>query len=85
MPAYDYECKKCKVVFEKSLPMAKSNQPLEEACPSCKEKGSVQKKITFPGIADSVNIGRKKPDKGFMEVMSKIKEKHPLHNMKDRW
>jgi hypothetical protein len=33
---------------------------------------------------DPVKLGVKKPDSGFKEVMSKIKEKHKINQLKDR-
>jgi hypothetical protein len=57
--------------------------PEKKPCPNCSEK-SVKFQIGCPAIGDSVRMGLKKPDAGFKEVMSKVKEKHKINQLKDR-
>lgn len=46
MPTYEYECKKCKVEFERFLPIAEYDSP--QKCETC---GTVGKKlISSPGL-----------------------------------
>ena len=42
MPIYEYECKKCKRVFEKLVPL---DSPLP-ACKGCKTEKKVKKKVS---------------------------------------
>lgn len=85
MPAYDYRCKECGNKFEQTLSMKDDKLPTTLPCPSCNKKDCVVKEITAPGLVDMVTLGRKKPDAGFQEVMSKIKQAHPGHRINDRW
>lgn len=81
MPFYDYKCGDCGHAFEQMLSIADMEKPTKKKCPSCGKK-KVQMVIGAPAVCDSVRIGVRKPDKGWQEVMSKIKEAHPRHNMK---
>lgn len=84
MPTYEYECSGCNHVFEEYNKIKDRKKPLKKPCPKCNEK-KLQIKFGMTSIADPLNIGRQKPDKGFMEVLSKIKSVHKNHTMKDRW
>jgi hypothetical protein len=57
--------------------------PEKQPCPKC-NCNKVQLQIGCPSIMDPVKLGVKKPDSGFKEVMSKIKEKHKINQLKDR-
>jgi putative FmdB family regulatory protein len=76
MPLYQYQCKKCNHFFEEIYTYTNRDVPSKNPCPSCGEK-AVKKNIGTPQIADPVKIGTKRPDSGFKEVLSKIKEAHP--------
>jgi len=77
MPNYDYKCDKCNTVFEEFQKIADRHVPEKKPCPSCKEQDTVKLTISPVRTIDPVKLGTKKPDKGFQEVMAKIKEKHP--------
>ena len=75
MPTYEYYCESCNHKFEKSLKIAERENPEKECCPNCKKNTVKQGFFTPPVIADPVTLGVKKPDKGFQEAISRIKEK----------
>jgi putative FmdB family regulatory protein len=50
MPTYDYYCKKCLHDFEKFLPIAKMDDPLNEPCPKCGEVGCIEKIMGAPVV-----------------------------------
>lgn len=81
MPFYDYKCGECGHSFEEMLRMADMEKPTKKKCPSCGKK-KVELVVGAAAICDPVRIGVRKADKGWQEVMSKIKEAHPRHNMK---
>ena len=81
MPFYDYKCAGCGHTFEEMLRVADLEKPTKKKCPSCGKK-KVEVVIGSPSIVDPVRIGTVKPDKGWQEVMAKIKQAHPRHNMK---
>ena len=81
MPFYDYKCAGCGHTFEEMLRMADVDKPTKAKCPSCKKK-KVELVVGAAKVCDSVRIGVTKPDKGWQEVMAKIKEAHPRHNMR---
>lgn len=83
MPRYDYRCSACGHVFEEFCKIAQRNKPTKKPCPGCKKK-NVELQIGMPAIGDSVRMGLTVPDKGFREVMSKIKSKHRDNQLKDR-
>jgi predicted nucleic acid-binding Zn ribbon protein len=74
MPSYDYVCEKCDHEWEETYVIDDRNKPINEKCVNCKKKGGVYKKVAAPFIGDSVRQGVKKPDKGFVEVMQRIKK-----------
>jgi putative FmdB family regulatory protein len=71
MPLYDYTCGSCNHKFEEFQKVADRNKPTKKACPSCGKK-KVELSIGIPAVCDPVNIGVKKHDKGWHEVMSKF-------------
>lgn len=86
MPNYDYKCNLCNEVFEEFHKIADREIPFTKPCPKCGQENCViMAYLSTPAICDPVNIGVKKPDKGFKEVMDKIKSKHKKHTMKDRF
>ena len=56
------------------------DKPLNEPCPSCKEKGSIIRIVGTGLIVDISRLestkGRLKPTKDFTEVMTRMKKKH---------
>ncbi len=81
MPFYDYKCGDCGHAFEQMLRIADMEKPTKKKCPSCGKK-KVELVVGAPAVCDSVRIGAQKPDKGWQEVLSKIKQAHPRHNMR---
>jgi putative FmdB family regulatory protein len=80
MPFYDYKCGECGHTFEEMLRIADMEKPTKKKCPSCGKK-KVEIVVGAPSIVDSVRVGITKPDKGWQEVMAKIKEAHPRNDM----
>ena len=58
-------------------------KPTKKKCPSCGKK-KVEIVVGAASIVDSVRIGITKPDKGWQEVMAKVKEAHPRNDMKKK-
>lgn len=83
MPMYDYRCSECNHVFEQMEKIDNRKNPEKQPCPNCQQM-KVQFQIAAPAIGDAVRMGLTKPDAGFNEVMSKIKEKHKINQLKDR-
>jgi putative FmdB family regulatory protein len=84
MPIYDYECTKCSHCFEEYQKVNTRHLPCKPNCSNCGEANSIQIKIGNAAICDPIRIGVKKTDKGFQEVMAKIKEAHPKFKPNDR-
>ena len=83
MPNYDYICKACSHTFEEFLKIKDHEKPCKKPCPKCGEKKVEQYIASAPPIIDPVRLGIRKPDSGFKEVISKIKQAHPRHGMRD--
>jgi putative FmdB family regulatory protein len=82
MPLYDYTCKKCGHLWEEMQTIKGRSKPTKKACPECEEKGSVFQTLASPpstGNPSSFSVA--KTDSGFQEVLSKIGQNHPNHNM----
>lgn len=81
---YEYICGKCNHIWERQLRLSEYKKPIEEACPSCEENGSISQYFGgMPTTIDAYKLGIKKPDNGFREVMAKIHEKTPGSKLKD--
>tara|TARA_B100001971_G_C17886623_1_gene380827 strand:- start:93 stop:359 length:267 start_codon:yes stop_codon:yes gene_type:complete len=80
MPEYVFECEKCEHTFEEIHTIINMDVPLNNPCPSCKEKGSVIRIVGRGGIVDSARLestkGRLKPTSDFTDVMTRIKKNH---------
>jgi putative FmdB family regulatory protein len=83
MPSYQMKCDACGYVFDRVLPFARIDEPLSQPCPFCKKKGKIRRLVAAPAICDSVVIGVTKPDRGFAEVVQKIKRANPGSTLKD--
>lgn len=76
-PNYDYGCLECDHVFDKILPIAKMDEPIDEPCPNCGKVGSIHKIIGSPMIHWTFmgsTIQSKTPDT-FKDVLKEIKKK----------
>lgn len=81
MPTYEYKCHACQSFWEDFLPMSSADGPTKLPCPKCGKK-KVKREVCLPQpFADPIRIGRKKPDRGFREVLAKVAEAHPRHKM----
>ena len=83
MPMYDYSCQDCEHKFEQMERIDNRLNPESKPCPKC-GKMNVKFQIGCPAVGDPVRMGIKKPDAGFKEIMSKVKEKHKINQLKDR-
>ena len=72
MPTYDYECKKCKIVFTKFLKIADRDSPEKVPCDNCNEL-SVVKKIGSPLISYQVGGILSRTDDGWKDTLTKIR------------
>ena len=79
MPLYDYTCLACKHHFEKMKLMKDREEPETEPCPACGKKKVKQFLPSAPGLHSGGVY--KKPDSGFREVLAKIAQHHPRHNI----
>jgi len=77
MPWYDYQCRNCEHEFTEVLRMDDRKKPTRRKCPECGRK-MVKILLGTLAIADSVNIGRTKPDNAYSEVVSKINETNKI-------
>lgn len=41
----------------------------------------ISQTLCTPGIGDSVRLGVRRPDNGFHEALSKVKQAHPLNDI----
>jgi putative FmdB family regulatory protein len=80
MPIYEYSCSKCNEGFERLLKMSQMQTPTTEPCPECGSEGTVSQQITAANFGDPIKMGIKRPDAGWGEVLSKVKEGHPKGN-----
>lgn len=84
MPFYDYKCSKCDHTFEEFQRIDDHDKPCKKPCPNCKAKKAVKQVILqAPAACDPLRVGSIKPDNGFREVISKIKQAHPRNTLKD--
>ncbi len=75
MPYYDYECVECDNKFEEKHSIDERNKPTEKPCSSC--GGEVKMTVAFPGLADPIRLGLRKPDDGFKDMMKRMKRNVP--------
>lgn len=75
MPNYDYQCDTCDNEFEEFHLIADRNLPVGKTCGKC-GKGLIKMKLVFPGVADPIRLGLRKPDPAFRDHLKEIKRKH---------
>jgi len=83
MPLYDYKCSKCGHSWDEMQLVKNRKKPCNSPCPQCKEKKCVDQVIGQPIMSEPHKMGLKRPDQGFREVMSKIKQAHPRSTIRD--
>jgi putative FmdB family regulatory protein len=76
MPTYSYQCHSCEYKESKVLHIVDYDRPCKEPCPSC---GA----LTVVQVVSTVGYNREvpKPTGDFKEVIAKIKEREPHHNL----
>jgi len=87
MPSYNYECDKCKKLWDDIRSIAERDKPTKEPCPYCKKKGGVRKSWEgcTPGLGADHTLTPDKATGGrWSELMSKIKRGQPK-SMRSRW
>ena len=84
MPFYKFECTSCLHEFEEFQTISNIDLPLQEACPSCKKKGHIDRLIYASQICDPVSVGVRKVPSGYNEVVRNIQKNHPLNTMEVR-
>lgn len=82
MPLYDYKCTKCEHSWDEIVLYKNRDKPCKKPCPECKEK-SVTRVVGAPIMSEPHKMGLKRPDGGFREVISKIKQHHPKNTIRD--
>jgi len=83
MPLYDYRCSTCDNSFTRISNISTRDDPENESCEKCEQK-TIKRQIGAPALGDSVRLGLRTHDDGFREVLSKIAEKVPKSNMRDK-
>ena len=80
MPTYNYECDKCKKLWEEIHMMKDRDLPTNLPCPKCKAEGTVKKSWTgcTPALGADYTLTPDKATGGrWSELMSKIKAGQP--------
>ena len=80
MPIYQYSCLACDLQFEMLLKLSEMEEPLEQPCPECEAENSITQDATAANFGDPIRLGIKRPDAGWGEVLSKVKEAQPKGN-----
>lgn len=83
MPLYDYKCENCGEVVSKLMSISQREEPEKEPCEKC-GKVALKKEVAFAAIVDPVRLGVRTTDAGFKEVLSKIAEKVPKSNLRNK-
>ena len=81
MPTYDLKCKDCDNVFEIVCSISSRD---DQSCPECESTNHQAHFTQGPPIGDPVRLGIRTVDDGFREVLSKINERMPKSNLKDK-
>lgn len=82
MPMYNYRCTSCDAKFDKLTKISERMCVENDPCPSCLSENTVKYEISTPMIVSDVGSILSKTDNGWKEVLSKVKEKHVINNIK---
>ena len=82
MPMYNYRCSSCDATFDKLTKISERMCVENDPCPSCLSENTVKYEISTPMIVSDVSSILSKTDNGWKEVLSKVKEKHVINNIK---
>ena len=74
MANYTFKDINTEEVFDISMPMSELDDYMAA-------NPHLQYQFTAMNIADPTRLGLKKPDRGFRDVLSKVKKAHPLGNV----
>lgn len=75
MPYYDYVCEKCHHEFNKFELIDNRDNPVKEACPSCKKIGAIARGVTAVQLSYSgFKSMYSRAGDGWKEVQQKIKK-----------
>jgi putative FmdB family regulatory protein len=85
MPNYDYKCSSCQHQFEQFQKIDDRKKPCKLACPSCNQSSTIDLVIGAPAVCDPVKIGTKKTDKGWKEVLDKVRKANPRTRITNRF
>jgi hypothetical protein len=64
-------------MFDEFLSVSNRKDPLDKACNSCGEVGSIVSVMGTPTMADPVRMGHIKPSEGFRDLLRNIKARNP--------
>ena len=82
MPMYNYRCDSCGATFEKLVKISERMCVENSPCPTCLSENAVKYEMSSPMIVSDVGSILSKTDNGWKEVLSKVKEKHIINNIK---
>ena len=76
MPNYDYMCKECDHVWEEQQTVASRNVHRYNPCPNCGTSEDIVLVVGSPRIGDPVQLGIRRPEKGFLENLKRIEKQY---------
>lgn len=82
MPMYNYRCSSCDATFDKLTKISERMCVENNPCPTCLAENTVKYEMSSPMIVSDVGSILSKTDNGWKEVLSKVKEKHVINNIK---
>ena len=82
MPMYNYRCSSCDATFDKLTKISERMCVENDPCPTCLAENTVKYEMSSPMIVSDVGSILSKTDNGWKEVLSKVKEKHVINNIK---
>jgi putative FmdB family regulatory protein len=79
---YNYRCSSCDATFDKLTKISERMCVENNPCPTCLAENTVKYEMSSPMIVSDVGSILSKTDNGWKEVLSKVKEKHVINNIK---